>query len=180
MSGGKPRSTQRDTRGTQGRASGRSVFSVSLVMLVAVDFVVAASLVASLLGFVLKPDPAVRMGPMLVALGFTTGSALLMLVLALNASFLPRIPRQRVPDLQLMMLGMGITGVMTGILAVGGAANSMVIRLLFGGIAYVFIRMQDTRRAQARAAAAAGRAAEPAPPPQPHARTRQRRGGRKR
>ena len=56
--------------------------------------VVALLMVVSLVGFVLKPDPAVKAGPMYVTLALTTGAALLMLVMALNASFLPFISRR--------------------------------------------------------------------------------------
>ena len=153
--------------------------SVSLLVLVFVVFIVAMLMVVSLVGFVVKPDPAVRAGPMYVTLALTTGAAMLMLVLALNAAYLPFLSRQRVADLQLVMLAMAVTGVVTGLLTVGGAANSYVMRLIIGGIAFVFITMQNARLARAREAAPAGQADQPAPQAR-RSRGRQRRGGRKR
>jgi len=69
--------------------------TTSLLILVLVDFIVALLMVASFVGFVLKPDPTVRATPMLVTLTLTTGAALLMFTMALNASFLPFVSRQR-------------------------------------------------------------------------------------
>jgi hypothetical protein len=149
------------------------------LVLVCVVFVVALLMVTSLVGFVLKPDPAVRAGPMYVTLALTTGAAVLMLVLALNASFLPFMSRQRVSDLQLVMLAMAVTGVVTGLLTVGGEANSIVMRLILGGIAFVFITMRNARLVRARDAGTAGQAGQPTPQVQSHPRSRQRRGGRK-
>ena len=62
-----------------------------------VVFIVAVLMVVSLVDFVVKPDPAVRAGPMYVTLMLTTGAALLMLVMALNASFLPFVSRSGRP-----------------------------------------------------------------------------------
>jgi len=75
-------------------------------VLVSVVFVVALLMVVSLVEFMLKPDPAVRAGPMYVTLTLTTGAAMLMLVLALNASFLPFLSRERAPNVQLVMWAM--------------------------------------------------------------------------
>lgn len=158
----------------------RSIHTVSLLVLVFVVFIVALLMVVSLVGFVLNPDPAVKAGPMYVTLALTTGAALLMLVLALNASFLPFMSRQRARDAQLVMFAMAVTGVVTGLLTVGGAANPFVMRLILGSIAFVFITMQNARLAQAREAAPVGQADPPAPQAQPRPRSRQRRGGRKR
>ena len=155
------------------------VRSLSLLILVFVVFTVALLMVISLVGFVADPDPGVRAGPMYVTLALTTGAAMLMLVLALNASYLPFLSVRRVADLQLMLLAMSVTGVVTGLLTVGGNANAFVMRLIIGGIAYVFINMQNVRLTRARRAAPAGQAERPAPQA-PRPRSRQRRGGRKR
>lgn len=117
---------------------------------------------------------------MYVTLVLTTSAAMLMLVLALNASYLPFMSRRRVSDLQLIMLAMAVTGVVTGLLTVGGAANPFVMRLIIGGMAFVFISMQNARLTRAREAAPTGQAAQPAPQARPRPRGRQRRGGRKR
>lgn len=142
----------------------------TLMVLLCVVVVVALLQVASLLDFVISPDPEVRAGPMYVTLGLTTGCALLMLLMSLNATFLPLVPRRRAPDVYLVTVALGVTGVVTGLLTVGGEANSIVMRLVLGGMAFLFIVMQDMRLRRAREAARA----------QPRARSRQRRGGRKR
>ncbi len=156
--------------------------TLSTLLLVAVIFIVALLMVRSLVSFVLDPDPTVKAGPMYVTLALTTGSALLMLLMALNASFLPILPRRRTPDVYLVTAAMGITGVVTGLLTVGEAASAFVTRLVLASMALMFIALQDARRARARAAAAAGQPAQPAPATQAPARpsSRQRRGGRKR
>jgi len=128
---------------------------------------------------VLKPDPAVKAGPMYVTLALTTGAALLMLFLALNASFLPFMSRERTRNVSLVMWVMGVTGIVTGLLTVGREASPFVTRLVLGSIAFTFITVQNARLAQARAAAPAGQAGPPAPQAQPRPRSRQRRGGRK-
>ena len=156
------------------------MYSISLVMLVTVVLVVAATMVFSLARFVAHPDPAVKAGPMYFTIAFTTAAALLMLVLSVNASFAPAIPARRVPDLQLITLALAVTGMVVGLLSVGSAANSYVMRLVLAGIAFMFIMMQSARRTRAREAAAAGQATSSTEPPQPRARSRQRRGGRKR
>lgn len=162
------------------RPGARATRTISLLVLVFVVFVVALLMVISLVKFVVNPDPAVRAGPMYVTLVLTTSAAMLMLVLALNASYLPFMSRRRVSDLQLIMLAMAVTGVVTGLLTVGGAANPFVMRLIIGGMAFVFISMQNTRLTRAREAAPTGQAAQPAPQARPRPRGRQRRGGRKR
>ncbi|HUK76176.1 MAG TPA: hypothetical protein VL117_01100 [Thermoleophilia bacterium] len=136
-------------------------------------------MLVSLLDFILKPDPAVRAGPMYVTLALTTGASLLMLLVALNATFLPVMPRRQVPNFLLVMGAMGITGIVTGLLTLGSAASPYVTRLIFATMAFTFIMIQDARLARARAAAPALQTDHPAPRPQPRPRARQRRGGRK-
>ena len=161
-------------------AGARSIRTVSLLLLVGVVFLVALLMVVSLVGFVLKPDPAVKAGPMYVTLTLTTGAALLMLFAALNASFLPFMSRQRARDVQLVMWAMGVTGVVTGVLTLGGAVSSFVMRFVLASVAFMFIAVQNARLARARAAAPARQAGPPASQARPHPRSRQRRAGRKR
>jgi hypothetical protein len=137
---------------------------VSLLLLVGVVFIVAVLMVISLVGFVLEPDPAVKAGPMYVTLALTTGAALLMLFTALNASFLPFMSRQRARDVQLVMWAMGITGMVTGLLTLGGEVGFVVTRLILSSVALMFIMLQNARLARRLA----------------RARGQQRRGGRKR
>ena len=158
----------------------RSIRTSSLLLLVCVVFVVALLMVVSLVEFVLKPDPAVKAVPMYVTLTLITGAALLMLVMALNASFLPFMSRERAPNVHLVMWAMGITGIVTGLLTLGRAASPFVTRLVLGGIAFTFITVQNARLARARAARSAEHAAPQAPRPERRSRARQRRGGRKR
>ena len=191
MSRGRVRLKSNDARGA-GRSArpasgGRSIRSGSLFLLVGVVGVVALLMLVSLLDFVLKPDPAVKAGPMYVTLILTTAASLLMFFLALNATYLPVLPRRQVPNFQLVMGAMGVTGVVTGLLTVGGAAGSYVTRLVFASLAYVFITVQDARLARARSAAPTAQAAASrpsqradAPATKPRSYTRQRRGGRKR
>jgi len=155
----------------------RSIRSLSLLLLVCVVGVVALLMLVSLLDFVLKPDPAVRAGPMYVTLALTTGASLLMFFVALNATFLPVVSRRQVPNLLLVMGAMGVTGVVTGLLTVGSAAGPYITRLIFATMAFTFIMIQDARLARAGVAVAARQADQPAPRPRP--RSRQRRGGRK-
>jgi hypothetical protein len=157
-----------------------AIRSISLLILVGVVCVVALLMVFSLVSFVLEPDPAVEAGPMYVTLALTTGAALLMLFAALNASFLPFMPPQRARDVQLVMWAMGITGMVTGLLTLGGAVSSVVMRLVIASIAFMFITLQNARLVKARKAAPARQASAPAAQAQPHARSQQRRGGRKR
>jgi hypothetical protein len=171
----------------------KAIRSGTLMILLLVDLIVALLMIVSFAQFVFKPDPSVKAGPMYVTLALTTGAAMLMLIAALNATYLPFMSRQRARDVQLVMFAMAVTGVATGLLTVGGAANAFLMRLVLGGIAFVFITMQNTRLTLAREAAAAGQAGpqtarprgpapqarEPAAQPQPRTRSRQRRGGRK-
>jgi hypothetical protein len=157
-----------------------SLRTVSLLLLVGVVFIVALLMVVSLVGFVIDPDPAVKAGPMYVTLTLTTGAALLMLFVALNASYLPFMSRQRARDVQLVMWAMCVTGIVTGLLTLGGAVSFVVTRLVLASIAYMFIMLQDARLARAGAAAPAGRAGPPTSQSQPRTRSQQRRGGRKR
>lgn len=154
----------------------------TLVLLVCAVFIMALLMVVSSVRFVANPDPAVKAGPMYVTLALTTGAAMLMLVMALNASFLPFTTRQRAANVHLVMWAMGITGVVTGLLTVGQAASPLVTRLVLAGIAFAFITRQNGRRARARARAlaSAGQAGPPARQTQVRAGSRQRRGGRKR
>ena len=184
MSRNRPNKTQPAGRGL-GRAprpavGGRSIRNTSLLLLVGVVFIVALLMVVSLAGFVLKPDPAVKAGPMYVTLALTTGATLLMLILALNASFLPVISHARERDLQLVMWAMGVTGVVTGLLTVGDAARPAAMRFVLGAIAFVFITVQHSRLARARGAGTQGQTPTPARQQQAHSGGRQRRGGRKR
>ena len=169
-----PGLTSRPTTGA------RTIRSGSLLLLVGVVLIVAVMMVVSLVGFVLEPDPAVRAGPMYVTLALTTGAALLMLLMALNASFLPLLSRQRSRDVQLVMTVMGVIGVGTGLLTLGGEVGFVVMRLALGAVAFMFIMLQNARLTRARTAAPAGRAQPSAPRAQSHPRNRQRRAGRKR
>jgi hypothetical protein len=132
-------------------------------------------MVVSLVGFVLKPDPAVKAGPMYVMLALTTGAALLMLIMALNATFLPIVSREQVRDVHLVMWAMAGTGIATGLLTVGREASPFVTRLVLGSIAFMFITMQDARLARARARAAAPAGAPPPRAPAPPGPTAARR-----
>ena len=184
MSGGRSNKRQPAGQGpgqiSRPKAGPRAIRTVSLLILVGVVFVVALLMIISLVGFVLEPDPAVKAGPMYVTLALTTGAALLMLFLALNASFLPLMSRQRARDLQLVMWAMGVTGIVTGVLALGEEASPFVTRFVLGSVAFMFIVLQDARLARARAAARAGQTGPPAPQAQPRPPSRQRRAGRKR
>jgi len=184
------RSTRRQTAGqgpgptSRPEPHARTIRTVSLLILVGVVFVVALLMVISLVGFVLEPEAAVEAGPMYVTLALTTAAALLMFFLALNASFLPFLSRERARNLQLVMWTMGVTGIVTGLLTVGAEASPYVMRLILGSVAFMFVSVQNARLAGARAAARAGQSAapapqQPAPQAQPHARSRQRRAGRK-
>jgi len=167
-------------RTSRPRTDAPSIRTVSLLLLVGVVFVVAVLMVISAVGFVLDPDPAVKAGPMYVTLTLTTGAALLMLFVALNMSFLPFMSRQRARDVQLVMWAMGVTGIVTGVLTLGGEVSFVVTRLILGSVAFMFITLQNARLTRARAAAPGGQADPPASQAQPRARSRQRRAGRKR
>ena len=169
------------------RRENGSIRAGTLLLLVIVVVATALLSVVSAAQFVAHPAAGVRAGPMYVTLALTTGAAMLMAVMALNASFLPIMSPQRAANVHLVMWSMGLTGVVTGILTVGGAAGSAVTRLVLGGLAFVFITTQNSRLARARARAQAGLPAAPgggAPAPArqapAHAGSRQRRGGRKR
>ena len=144
-----------------------------------VDFVVAAMMVIESARFVASPDSGVKAGPMYVVLALTTGSALLMFVMALNASFVPLMSTQRARDVRLVMWTMGATGIVTGVLTLGGAAEGIVLRLFIGVLAFVFIRVQETRLDRARRSGQLGRAVPSAQNTAPQPKARQRRGGRK-
>jgi hypothetical protein len=169
-----PGRTSRPTTGA------RATRSISLLLLVAVDLIVAVMMVGSAVTFLIKPDPAVKAGPMYVTLALTTAAALIMFFMALNASFLPFLSHERARDVQLVMWGMAVTGILTGLLTVGAAATPFATRLLLGSLAFVFITVQNARLARARAAAAAGQPDPFAPKAPPRPPSRQRRGGRKR
>ena len=162
-----------------GKGAG-SIRTGTLAVLVCVVLVVALLMIAELARFALHPDPAVKAGPMYVILTLATIAAMLMLILTLNASFLPFMSRQRAANMGLVMWAMGITAVVTGVLTVGQAAGSMVARFCVGGLAFVFITRQNARLARARATAPAGPVGSPAGQRQVHPGGRQRRGGRNR
>ena len=107
--------------------------SASLFLLVLVDFVVAVLMVITAVRFVVSPDPAIKAGPMYVVLALTTGSALLMFVMALNASFVPLMTPMHARDVRLVMWTMAATGVVTGMLTLGTAVQGIVLRLFVGG-----------------------------------------------
>ncbi len=87
---------------------------------------------------------------MYVVLALTTGAALLMFVMALNASFVPLMTPQRARDVRLVMWTMGATGVVTGVLTLGAEVEAIVMRLFVGVLAFVFIRVQEARLEKAR------------------------------
>ena len=166
----------------------KGVRSTTLLLLVVVVVVIAATMVGSAVRFVLAPDPAVKAGPMYIVLAFMTVSSLLMALLAVNTTYYPMLRRRQANDVSLVMWTMAAVGTVVGILTLGGAVNSLVMRLFVGGMAYVFIWTQASRIEKARAAQAAGRAAAPAgraataatpQPSRPRGKSRQRRGGRK-
>ncbi len=167
--------------------SAQSMRTTTLTLLVVVVVVIAATMVGSAVRFVLAPDAAVKAGPMYVVLALMTVASLLMALLAINSTFLRVLTRRQVADVSLVMWTTAVTGTITGILTLGGAVNSLVMRLLVGTMAYAFIWMQSARLAKARAAQASGggpaapRRAPAAARPAPTAsKSRQRRGGRKR
>jgi len=158
----------------------------TLALLVVVDVVVAATMLGSTVRSVVAPDQAVKAGPMHVVLAFMTVSTVLMAFLAVNATFYPMVTRRRVADLSLVMWTAAAVGTVVGILTLGGAVNSLVMRLSVGSIAYAFIWMQASRiekaramQASARQSGGAGTSAPAARPAPPKSKSRQRRGGRK-
>ena len=158
----------------------RSMRSVSLLLLVLVDFVVAVMMVYDSATFIADPDPTVRAGPMYVVLALTTGAALLMFFMALNASLLPLLTPETARNVRLVMWTMGATGVITGVLTLGADVESIVMRLFVAALAFIFIRVQEARldRARRRGFPEQVAAANDAPTA-PRPKARQRRGGRK-
>ena len=154
--------------------------SFSLLLLVLVDFIVAVMMVYTFADFIVDPDPTVRAGPMYVVLALTTGAAVLMFFMALNASLLPRVTPETARNVRLVMWTMGATGVVTGVLTLGTDAESIVMRLFVGALAFIFIRVQEARLDRARRRGFPDQVAaadETRTAPQPKA--RQRRGGRR-
>ena len=70
------------------RLGAGSIRTGTLVLLVGVVLFMALLMVISTVQFVSDPAPGVRAGPMYVTLALSTGAALLMVIMALNASFL--------------------------------------------------------------------------------------------
>ena len=187
VAGGDPRLTSKPEPGPRLARGG------SLFLLVLVVAGVTAMMVVSLVRFVAEPDPTVRAGPTYVTLALTTGAMLLMLALALNASYLPLLSRARVNDMSLVMWTMLAIGVVTGMLTLGGDVTQYAGRLVVAAIAFTFITVQHGRLAKARAGVPAaqtdtpagqtdtpaGQTSTSAAEAQPHPRRRQRRGGRK-
>jgi len=175
--------SDRRGRGARGASrpptGGGSIRTGSLFFLIVVVGIVALMMTLSLVGSVVKPDPAVRAGPLYVTLALITGASLLMLVLSLNATFLPLMSRRQVPNFQLVMWAMGVTGVVTGLLTLGRTAGPYVTRFVVASLAFAFITIQEARLARAAAAAPARPDDGSAAHPQPHRRSRQRKGGRK-
>jgi hypothetical protein len=122
---------------------------------------------------------------MYVVLALLTIASLLMALLALNASFVRVFDRRRTADVSLVMWTMTATGLVTGLLTLGGAVNSLVVRMALASIAYAFLWLQDTRITRARAATAGQRSSgmspsgTKAPPVRQKPKARQRRGGRR-
>jgi hypothetical protein len=158
----------------------QSARRVSLFLLVFVDFVVAVMMVVTAVRFVVSPDPAIKAGPMYVVLALTTGAALLMFVMALNASFVPLMTPMHARDVRLVMWTMAATGVVTGMLTLGTAVQGIVVRLFAGVLAFVFITVQEARLDKARRSGQLGAAAPSAQKAATPPKARQRRGGKKR
>lgn len=179
--GSSKKQASRQSRGTASRprTNDRSMRALTQAMLVGADVIVALLMLGSLASFILRPDPAVKAGPMYVTLTLTTVAAVLMAFLAVNATFFPVFTRQQRANISLVMWTMAATGMVTGLLALGGAVNSIVMRLLVGSLAYIFISVQRSRIERAHATAPAGQAPASAPRAQPSVKSRQRRGGRK-
>ena len=180
MSGTTSNKRQPAVRGPRPTATNRSIRSFSLLALLLVNLIVAISMVASCVDFLIAPNQAVKAGPMYVTLALTTGASLLMFFLALNASFLPFVSRQHARDARLVMWAMAGTGIVTGMLTLGGAVQSIAVRLFLGGLAFIFIWVQEARLDRARRGVAPGQAGTPAQQAQPSPKSRQRRGGRRR
>jgi hypothetical protein len=161
------------------RAGHGTMRSGTLILLVLADFIVAVMMVVESARFVVSPDPGVKAGAMYVVLALTTGCALLMFVLALNASFVPLMTSQRARDVRLVMWTMGATGILTGVLTLGEEVQGIVMRLFVGAIAFVFIRVQEARLERARRSGALPPAESAEPQAGQRPKARQRRGGRK-
>jgi hypothetical protein len=149
-------------------------------MLVGVVCIVAVLMIGSTVMFLVKPDPTIKAGPMYVTLGLTTMSVIVMAFLAVNAAY-PMITRQQRVNLSLVMWSMGATGVVTGLLTLGGAVSSIVMRLFVATLAFMFISLQRSRLERARATGVVPGMpwSRPAGGTQSGQKTRQRRGGRK-
>lgn len=166
--------------GSRPGASPRAVRNVTLLALVLVEFLTVALLLGKCVSFVVNPDPAVKAGPMYVTLALTTISALLMLALAVNASLFPFVTQAQARDVRLVMVATGATGILTGVLTVGVAVQSVVTILFVGAIAYAFIWVQEARIERAYRSGRSSQPGQPGETTKPRARSRQRRGGRKR
>jgi hypothetical protein len=164
----------------------KSMRTSTLALLVIVVVVIAATMLASAVRFVVAPDPAVKAGPMYVVLALLTIASLLMALLALNASFFRILDRRRTADVSLVMWTMTATGLVTGLLTLGGAVNSLMVRMALASIAYAFLWLQASRISRARTAHAAAQPAgettrpvSASRPSRPTVKSRQRRGGRR-
>lgn len=153
--------------------------SASLFLLVLVDFIVAVLMAVAFARFIISPDPSVKAGPMYVVFTLTTGAALLMFLLALNASFVRLLTAQQARDLRLVMWTMGATGVVTGLLTLGGAIQGIVMRLFVGVLAFIFIRIQESRLERASRSGVPQPSVPAARNAAPKPKARQRRGGKK-
>ena len=182
MGGDSNRRQPAEQRGKPARPSraGQTTRSGTLLLLVLVDFIVAVMMVYTSADFIADPDPTVRAGPMYVVLALTTGAALLMFFMALNASLLPLVTPASARNVRLVMWTMGATGVITGVLTLGADAEAIVMRLFVAALAFIFIRVQEARleRARTRGFPEQGAAAQETPSA-PRPKARQRRGGRK-
>ena len=165
----------------------RTIRKGTLLVLALVNVAAALILLARTLVFVLDPDPAVKAGAMYVTLALCTMSGVLMAVMAVNIAIFRFMTRQQQRDMRLVAWATGGTGMVTGVLTVGTAAQTVVMPLFVGAIAFVFIWVQDARidRAQ-RTGASQGSGAAPRAwrgtggTGAKREKTRQRRGGRKR
>ncbi len=117
---------------------------------------------------------------MYVVLALTTGSALLMFVMALNASFVPLMTPMHARDVRLVMWTMAATGVVTGMLTLGMAVQGIVMRLFVGVLAFGFIRVQEARLEQGAQDRTTAHCARPRRLELAQPKARQRRGGKKR
>jgi hypothetical protein len=153
--------------------------SFSLLLLLLVDFIVAVMMVYACADFIVDPDPTVEAGPMYVVLALTTGAALLMFFMALNATLLPLVTPDTARNVRLVMWTMGATGVITGVLTLGTDVEAIVMRLFVAALAFIFIRVQEVRLDRARKRGFPSQSAAQDAEPTPHPKSRQRRGGRK-